>query len=179
MNLKQFNPFKILNHWGVLNEIIKGNNPAPISCEIDPSNICNHNCIWCINDKYRKENMQMLSHDLLMRIIDEVAAAGVKSIAYTGGGEPLTNPSIVKALYKTVECGLEAAIVTNGGLLTDENSEPIIKNCMYIRISLDAGSDDVHTQLHLPNNKRADEYQRIIKNIERLVHLRKKFGAFI
>ncbi|MBI5050223.1 MAG: radical SAM protein [Nitrospirae bacterium] len=179
MNLKQFNPLKILNHWEVLNEIMKGHNPAPISCEIDPSNICNHNCIWCINDKYRHDYMQMLPEDMLMRIIDEVAAMGIKSIAYTGGGEPLTNPATVKALYKTTEYGLDAALVTNGGLLNEENIEAIVKNCMYVRISVDAGSNNVHKQLHLPNNQRDDEFQQIIKSIEWLVQVRRKLGAAI
>lgn len=179
MNLKQFNPLKILNHWEMLNQIIHGHNPVPISCEIDPSNICNHNCVWCINDKYRHENQQMLSYDLLMRVIEEIAEMGVKSIAYTGGGEPLTNSATVKALYKTVEYGLETAIVTNGGLLTVENSEAIVKNCSYVRVSLDAGSNDVHRQLHLPNNKKEDEYQRIIKNIGQLVQIRKRLSTKI
>ena len=111
MNLKQFNPMKVLNHWDTLMAVINKTNPSPISCEIDPSNLCNHNCIWCMYDHFRKTKNEIIPDKILFNLIDDLARGGVKSITFTGGGEPLTHPRIKDALEAVkknkMECGLQ------------------------------------------------------------------------
>ncbi len=169
MNLKQFNPTKVLNHWDAIKAIIEGENNPPISCEIDPSNICNHSCFWCINDDFRSTSRVMLPKDLMFRTIEELGDFGVKSVVFTGGGEPLTNPATIEGLYKIVEHGMETAIVTNGGLLDAKKAEAIIDTCSYARLSLDSGSTAVHREIHSPVNPEKDTFDKIIKNIKLLV----------
>lgn len=175
MNLKQFNPLKVLNHWQILHDIIKDKVTLPISCEIDPSNLCNHNCIWCINDEFRKKNLCVLPKNVLMRLIKELADEGVKSIAFTGGGEPLINSATLKAIEKAKKLGMDTALVTNGSLLDKKKIKVIINNCSYIRISLDAGSNEIHRRLHCPKSPKNDNFNKIIKNIKTLVAFRKRY----
>lgn len=179
MDLKQFSPLKVLNHWDALNQILKGCNPPPISCEIDPTNHCNHNCRWCINDSYRKENPYSLSQDFLFRIIKELAEAGVKSISFTGGGEPLLNKATIPALLKVKECGMEASVVSNGYLLSANVSEIIVKTCSYLRVSLDASTNEIHKLLHSPTDGSKDNLQVILNNIRKIVELKKKVRSEI
>lgn len=179
MDLKQFSPLKVLNHWDTLNQILKGSNPPPISCEIDPTNYCNHNCRWCINDTYRKENLYSLSQDFLFRIIKELAEARVKSISFTGGGEPLLNKATVPTLLKVKEYGMEASVVSNGYLLSAKVSEIIVKTCSYLRISLDASTQEMHKLLHSPNDVGKDNLQVILNKIREIVKLKKKLRSDI
>jgi radical SAM protein with 4Fe4S-binding SPASM domain len=65
-------------------------------------------------------------------------------------------------------------LVTNGGLLDAKKSEIIVNNCSYVRVSLDAGSNETHRKLHLPKNPKKDNFNRIIDNIKTLVKLRRK-----
>ncbi|MEW6075462.1 MAG: radical SAM protein [Candidatus Omnitrophota bacterium] len=174
MDLRQFNPLKVLNHWETLKVIISGKNPFPVSCEIDPSNICNHNCIWCINDRFRKSNKVMIPKELMFRIIREMAACGVKSIAFTGGGEPLMNPASIEAIRLTKKMRLDAGIVTNGELLDPEKCQAIVDNCSYVRISLDAGTSRTHKMVHAPLDTHKDVYRKILDNIALLVKYRQK-----
>jgi sulfatase maturation enzyme AslB (radical SAM superfamily) len=169
MNLKQFNPLKVLNHWKALNDIIKGKNPFPVSCEIDPSNLCNHNCLWCINGKFRKSNRVSIPAELMFRIIREMAANKVKSIAFTGGGEPFMNPATTEAIILTKKHKMDVGLVTNGELLDKEKCKIIVDNCNYVRISLDAATNNTHRIVHLPKNQQRDTFKVIINNIERLV----------
>ena len=173
MNLKQFNPMKILNHWKTLNEIVSGKNPAPISCEIDPSNYCNHDCIWCINGNYRENNLEMLSKERLFSIIDQLADMRVKSITFTGGGEPLTNPAVLDALKKVRRGKMETALVTNGSLLDEEKSKVIINTCSFVRISLDAAGNNIYNKLHRPKGKGKKNFDKVISNLKTLVELRR------
>ncbi len=34
--------------------MIKDNTTFPIAAEIDLTNICNHNCVWCMFEGFRK-----------------------------------------------------------------------------------------------------------------------------
>ena len=61
MNLKQFNPMKILNHLDVAKAIVRRENPYPVSFEIDPSNTCNHECTWCMYEDF----MKVCEHEIL------------------------------------------------------------------------------------------------------------------
>jgi MoaA/NifB/PqqE/SkfB family radical SAM enzyme len=130
--------------------IAKGDIEYPVSCEIDPSNLCNHSCVWCINGKFRKNEKVFLPTDKLLDIINQLAEAGVKSVTFTGGGEPLTHPDIILALHYVREKGMEVALVTNGGLLNKEKCDAIVKTCKFVRISLDAGEEDTYVKLHKP-----------------------------
>ena len=172
MDLRQFNPLKVLNHWQALNDIIKGKNPYPISCEIDPSNLCNHNCKWCINGKFRKSNKVSIPADLMFRIIREMAENKVKSIAFTGGGEPFMNPATTDAIRLTKKLKMDVGIVSNGELLDPEKCKIIVDNCSYARISLDAATSKTHQIVHMPANYQKDVFEIILNNIEKLVKIR-------
>lgn len=150
MNSKIFSPYKILNHPETLVKIARGEIVYPISCEIDPSNLCNHSCVWCISGKFRKREKCYLETNKLLDIISQLAEAGVKSVTFTGGGEPLTHPDITLALHFVRERGMEVALVTNGGLLDKDKCEAIAKTCQFVRISLDAGEEDTYIKLHKP-----------------------------
>lgn len=173
MNLKQFNPMKVLNHWSTLNAILEGWNPPPISCEIDPSNLCNHDCVWCMYCDFKERKNTDLSDGAMRNLIDELAEGGVKSVTFTGGGEPLANPNTPKAMYKALNAGMEVGLVTNGGLMEGETSETIAETCKFVRISLDAATAETHNTVHRPKNRVKDNFNEIVNNIRRLVELRR------
>lgn len=174
MNLKQFNPMKVLNHWSTMNAILSGWNPPPVSCEIDLSNRCNHRCIWCMYKDFKKERNVMMPTKTVMTLIDDLSEAGVKSVTFTGGGEPLTSPDVIPVLYKAKNSGLEVGLVTNGGLMNHKISKTIIKTCNFVRISLDAAIEYTHSTIHKPKDLTRDNFNEIIKDIKTLVEMRKK-----
>lgn len=172
MNLKQFNPMKILNHWTTMNAILKGWNPPPISCEIDLSNLCNHDCIWCMYHDFKKEKKLTMPTETMLNLIHDLSEGDVKSITFTGGGEPLMNPDTTKALYKVRNAGMEAGLVTNGELLETEICKTIIETCDFVRISLDAAISETHSFVHKPKDSTKGIFDKILINLQRLVFLR-------
>ncbi|HNR64701.1 MAG TPA: radical SAM protein [Atribacterota bacterium] len=158
------NPYKILNHVPVLNEMIKDNKTPPMAVEIDLTNLCNHNCIWCMFDRYRAKNPVSLEKDLVFNLLQDLKAIGVKAITYVGGGEPLLYPHFKEVLYKTKELGFDCGVVTNGELLI-ENIQAIKDCCQFCRVSLDAGSSADHKALH---RGRWNSFKRVLQGIEAL-----------
>ena len=150
MKLNMFSPFKVLAHTKTLKDIASGKQVYPISCEIDPSNFCNHSCVWCINGKFRRKEKVFLNTDVALKAINQLAEVGVKSITFTGGGEPLSHPDIVLLLNYVREKGMEVALVTNGGLFNKEKADAVVRTCSFVRLSLDAGEEKTYKKLHRP-----------------------------
>ena len=174
-NLRQFTPLKLLNHWDFINETVNGNTLPPITCEIDLSNNCNHNCHWCTYGDTRAN--QIMPKDIFSSLIDEIAELGVKAVLLNGGGEPTTHPNFKEALYKLKEKGMEIGIISNGGLLNMDLIEAIAETSLYIRISLDAATDETHKKIHAPKNPNRDNLGNILSNIKSLVLLRNEKGT--
>ena len=116
--LGQFTPqHKLLFHTDKITRWLKGENIYPILVEFDLSNACNHNCNFC-NFKYT-HNGKILDKNIALEIIRELATFGVKAINWTGGGEPLTNPSFCDIARYTVHRHIQQGIFTNGALMTE------------------------------------------------------------
>jgi len=174
MKMRQFNPLKILNHWENVEKIIAGENPPPITCEIDPSNLCNHQCIWCMFKEFNREKPQLIPKETLLRLVKELGEGGVKSVIFTGGGEPLTHPDCLLAMSLAKDKGMKVGLVTNGGLLNNEIDERIVDICAFIRISLDAATKKNHAKLHNPKNASVANFQNIVKNIKYIAELKRQ-----
>lgn len=179
MDLKQFNTYKILNHPKIIRALLENRDPFPVSCEIDPSNLCNHACHWCYFGDSRKVRKANLDKGVLFKLIDELAAGKTRSITFTGGGEPLLNPATIEAIMRARKKGIRVGLVTNGGLLDQEKNKIIVSCCDFVRISLDATDTVSHMRLHRPRNRQADNFEKILENLRRLVILRRKFNKDI
>ena len=157
---------KILNHMKVIKSIMNGKVVPPISCEIDPSNTCNHDCIWCINADFRRRHPVILERKIMFGLIKDLSSGSVKSITFTGGGEPLTNPYTIDALYQVKKRGMEVALATNGSLLNKDKCKAVVETCEFVRISLDGADNDVYLKFHQPKNPKKDNFDHIIENIK-------------
>lgn len=173
MNLKQFDPIKILNHWETLNAVFEGQNPPPITCGFDPSSLCNHDCVWCTYRDVKERKSTMMSAEIMFHLIQELGKGGVKAITFTGGGEPLMNPATIEGMYRAQKAGLEIGLITNGGLMQNA-CRAVVDTCTFLRISLDAATHKTHTLLHKPKNLSRDNFNKILENIETVINLRKK-----
>lgn len=172
-DIHRFNSYKILAHADRLRQIADGGMPYPIDWHVYPSNICNHQCVWCM---FRQNGEQFdfrvtLPSDVLMRAMDDAARTGARLVHFSGGGEPLINKATPSAMKKAAALGLKVALSTNGRLLTPE----IAGLVDYIRVSLNAGTAAQH---HATNhggdpNDRGD-WETILVNIAACVPKKKQ-----
>ena len=40
---------KVIANYDRVDELLNGNNPPPVLVEFDPSNACNHGCVFCLS----------------------------------------------------------------------------------------------------------------------------------
>jgi sulfatase maturation enzyme AslB (radical SAM superfamily) len=179
MKLKQFSPMKILNHLELASSIVRGENPYPVSFEMDLSNICNHDCVWCMYKDFMRKNHAMMPERTSFSIVEEIIRLGAKSITFTGGGEPLTHPETIELLPYIRQHNVSVALITNGGLLDRKKCHTVVKNCSYIRISMDAATPETHSKLHRTKNIAKDNLPVITDHIRELVHLKRELNTGI
>ncbi len=169
MNPKQFSSDKILNHLYTVTEWLAGDNPFPITVELDLTNKCNHNCPGCIGGRCGRD--EELSLGDISSVIAQLATLGCKGLIFTGGGEPLCSPYLLRAM-KQASSTMDVGLITNGSLLHMSSCETLLDRCTWIRISLDAGSSEMHRRTH-----GTVDFAQVIANIAMLVSLKKIIGS--
>lgn len=161
---------KLLYHLPTLNRWRKGEVIYPILVEISPVGYCNQKCIFCAYN-YLKSKKVLLKKDKLLEIIDEFSKLGVKSIFFSGEGEPLLHPDIAELINYAYKKGIDVALNTNGLLLKEELSEKILKDLTWVRFSINAGNNESYRRIHQSN---IDAFQVVIDNIKKAAALKKK-----
>lgn len=165
-----FNSMKSLMYADHYEAILKKDFLPPITVEIDPTFKCNQSCIWCIVQRYFKDETVFLPTPVMRKLIRDLAEHGTKGILFVGGGEPLMHEDIPGACRYVRENGMECSMVTNGSLLTEAKCDIIADTCTYIRISLDAGTAPTYAKLH---HSTEDTFRHIIGQIKYLASVNK------
>lgn len=93
----------------------------PLFCQWEITCRCNLRCVMCYTDCFNRPDMiqNELSTDEILRIMDELAAAGCAELCLTGG-EPLAHPDFWDIYEHAKASGFLVTIFTNGTLITEE-----------------------------------------------------------
>lgn len=178
---------KVLHHLDRVVDFLHNKRVDPINIEIDPSNACNHSCPFCISghlhlSKYKGTeffNRQMMSREILMKLVKDISTSQTKSISFTGGGEPTMNPHLSEAInYLRKNSNIEMGMFTNGSMLSRfDMFETIVTSLRWVRVSLDSGVSENYNKLRVTNSN--NNFDVVIKNIKKLIEYKKKFKSDI
>lgn len=88
---------------------------APINVEISPCGVCNATCPGCphVEGACGPHRNVMLEYEQLAQLLYDASNIGVKSVSWTGGGEPSLYPNIESAVIWAVCRGLKQGMFTN------------------------------------------------------------------
>ncbi len=173
-DVRQFSSDKILKHLDRVNDWLKGENPFPVTVELDMTNACNHRCSECVVSYFRVADNSHLTCKLARDIIRQLAKCKIRGLIFTGGGEPLCNPHTLEIVEFAKSQGLDPGFITNGSLLNKDSSRVLLKNCTWIRVSLDAGSPEVFARSHGMNG---NEFYKIVDKIQDLIKFKKEMKS--
>lgn len=160
-----FNPAKLLWHRKEIEAMFAGQpSRGPVSLEWDLSNTCNHGCAFCSfgteeSQGYRFQAWQHFPADRAIRLVPELREAGVQSVTFTGGGEPLMHPKAVEVFRLTHDHGIAWGLVTNGFLLRDKAQDAVAESAVFLRVSWDSGTPQTHQIMHRTKALQLDTIQ--------------------
>lgn len=150
---------KALRHIDRLVGWQRGETPAPVTVEWDVTNVCSLGCRACHfahthesgpwafqaprPDAYSSTG-RFADGTLVGRTIPQLAAAGVKAIVWSGGGEPTLHPVFHGFITGAAAVGLEQGMYTLGGHLTPDLAHTVAQVMRWVVISLDAPDADTY-----------------------------------
>jgi MoaA/NifB/PqqE/SkfB family radical SAM enzyme len=166
-------PGKLHDHVERLRKNIESGQRLPVQMDIDISMACASKCTFCFSANYRssRKGQMMLDRELMLGLIRDWAESGVKVVRFDGGGDPLTHPDILDGVRLANDLGIQTAILTSGDLLDEQQFETFVACRTYVRVSLNAGTDETRLLIHRPVHKRFG-LSHILKQIRRLADVR-------
>lgn len=135
----------------------RGETPGPVTVEWDLSNRCVLGCQDChfahthvkgpwatkprLLPMAYESTGDLADINLVTRTLPYLAAKGVRSVVWSGGGEPTSHPQWVTAVRAAHAAGLEQGMYTCGTLLTPETGKELASLATWVVVSLDCVDD--------------------------------------
>lgn len=164
---------KLHLHPGRVADWLEGRNVAPIVLDVTLSGACNHRCRFCALDYVGYQTRFQPTENWLAKL-PGLAETGVKAVIYAGEGEPLLHRQAAEIIVATKAAGLDAAMLTNGVLLTADISRQILPALSWIRFSINAGTEDAYARIH---RGRPQDFRQVFENVAAAVRLKRETGS--
>lgn len=150
-------PQKVFAHLDRLTAWQQGETPAPVTVELDLSNVCSLGCQschfshthvagpWAVRDVDKpvgySDTGKFADPDMMRRALGEMAAVGVQGVVYSGGGEPTLHPQFPEIAAHGAAVGLQQGLYTLGGHITPDLLERMGPALSWTVVSLDCVDD--------------------------------------
>ena len=186
--LNMFNPQKkVIANIDKIIPFLDGDwKTPPVIIEMDPSNACNHGGRFCFSSYIHFEEFKgtdtfdrsVMSKEMMLNCIDQFDEMGVRSVNFTGGGDPTVNPNLKDLLYHTGESSLECGIFTNGAIMHRfDLFDAFVDNLEWVRFCVDAGSKEKYNWIR--QIQKEDDWDQMLENLAKTIELKKKKNSSI
>jgi len=166
-----FGQDKIFSHVDKIHNWLEGDPNTLITMEMDPTDNCNNNCPGCAGGRTGQSSLTL---EEMTGYIDQMKDIDVRGLIFSGGGEPLVNPSTHKAISHARMSGLDVGFITNGLALKEDLYDTLLNDCTWIRFSLDAGTPEMYKQTHGMNER---AFNKVLENIRGISSRKKEIGS--
>jgi len=167
----KYSRLKIFHFPEKLNSLSKENSSiqAPLQIRIKPTNVCTHGCWYCA---YKAENLQLgkdmivkdhIPREKMLEIVDDIIEMGVKSVTFSGGGDPFHYKYLRETIEKLSTSDVKFASLTHGARLEGDVARIFKKHGSWIRISIDGWDKKSYSEYRNVSEK---EFTRVIQNIQ-------------
>ena len=151
----------------------------PIIVDVEPTNACNLNCMFCARQTMTRP-IRTMALDTLRIIIDEMKQHRHTSIRFSGWGEPTLNPAIVDFVKYCRDNKVLTHLTTNATLMTPELATGLLQaDLNKIKFSLQGLSPKEYNRMR-PARAKEDPrcgYERISQNIEKFIAIRNSLSV--
>lgn len=173
-------PAKVFGHLDKLAGWQRGDTPAPVTVEIDLSNVCSLGCQAChfahthvagpwatkaTKPAGYAETGRFADPAVLIPALADMPVAGVRAVVWTGGGEPTLHPEFDALNEWASVCGLEQGMYTLGGHLTERLAAGVRDRFTWVVVSLDCIDADTYAAEKRVPASRFDDACRGIRRL--------------
>lgn len=145
---------KVLQHMDRIAAIDSDKPAAPVNVEIDLTNRCQLACTGCHfaythsrgpftiagARPWHADTGDVMDEGLAKSMISQFGSTGVRSITFTGGGEPTLHPQITLLAAAIKSQNIDLGMYTNAVHVNSEMAKTFGRTMKWVYVSLDAGS---------------------------------------
>lgn len=125
---------KLLHHPLEVSRFIGSGVATPISISIAPTSKCNLSCSFCSNvNREKHEDLDLI---VIQGLIYALLDKGLRTVEWSGGGDPTLYPEIDTAINLTDLWGVKQGFITNGIALKENISQENLDKLSWLRISM-------------------------------------------
>ncbi len=132
--------------------------------QLESSIACNLRCIMCPWEGVRlsAENAGHMSEDVWQALLPYLGE--VKSIDFSGGGEPLLQQNLLTWIRQAKAAGCDAGFLTNGLLLNEATTDALLDTGLnWIGFSIDGADKSTYETI-----RKGSDFDRVCANIKTL-----------
>jgi len=136
--------------------------------QVESAIACNLRCVMCPWREIAEnvENHGLMSPEIWQSIRPHLSE--IKSIDFTGGGEPLLQPELSEWIAEAHAAGCETGFLSNGLLLKREKLQQILNAGVdWICISIDGADSEMYEKIRIGSN-----FDRVCRNVADIAELR-------
>lgn len=136
--------------------------------QVESAIACNLRCVMCPWREITKnaQNRGLMSQEVWEAIRPYLA--DVKSIDFTGGGEPLLQPKLEEWIAEAKNAGCETGFLSNGMLLRKDKLKGLLDAGLdWICISMDGATAVMYNKIRI-----GSDFDRVCENVANLAALR-------
>ena len=136
--------------------------------QVESALACNLRCVMC---PWREIAQNVENHGLMSQEIWESIRphlSEIKSIDFTGGGEPLLQPKLPEWIAEAHAAGCETGFLSNGLLLKKEKLQQILNAGVdWICVSMDGADAQMYEKIRIGSN-----FERVCENVANIAEMR-------
>ena len=166
MTIKRSNPFSSI--YKQLNAGTGEKTFMPLLIDIEPTNCCNFNCIFCLTGmKSLTRNSGFMDELLFQSIINEAERYNI-AIRFSRWGEPILHPKFMNFLEQTKQKGLLCHFNTNGSFLDEEKMKHILDiKVDSIKFSFQGTNEKTYGEMRY-----GESFDKLVQTISKFSKLR-------
>ncbi|MFH1359722.1 MAG: radical SAM protein [Candidatus Omnitrophota bacterium] len=164
---------KLLHHLDRVLAWQRGERITPIHIDMGLTKFCNVGCIYCIGVTQIMTKGELIAREALLRLIDDCARLGVRSLAFIGDGEPTLNPAMYDAVVRAKSLGIDVGMATNGILIKMDRAHDLLRDLTFLRINLSAAEPKSFERIHQAPGRQLD---LLMDKLKAMVKIRKENG---
>jgi MoaA/NifB/PqqE/SkfB family radical SAM enzyme len=142
---------------------------GPSHVELDLTDRCNVACYFCNQQDVR--TTQQISFEHVCALIDELVTTGLKSVRFSGGGDPLAHRDFGRVLDHVARRGVVVDNLTTNAALLDRDiaSRLVDGKAREVLVSLNAASPADYARMM---QVKPAIFDRVLENVRALIELR-------
>jgi len=136
--------------------------------QVESAIACNLNCVMCPWRKITKnvENRGLMQPEVWNAIRPHLSE--IKSVDFTGGGEPLLQPKLPEWIAEAKAAGCETGFLSNGLLLDNAKLQQVLAAGLdWICISIDGADARMYEKIRIGSN-----FEKVCANVANIAELR-------